>query len=73
MWHSALNFKPQPGRRTQQRRDRAVMASYFRARGEFEPVSREELLDRLRCGAATVLDVPPEDEFAHGHEADAWS
>src|SRR5713226_3830601 len=44
-----------------------VMASYFRARDEFEPVSREELLDRLRSGTATVLDVRPEDEFAHGH------
>src|ERR1700751_5579353 len=32
-----------------------VMTSYFRARDEFEPVSRLELLDRLRCGAATVL------------------
>ena len=44
-----------------------VMAIYFRARDEFEPVSRDELLDRLRCGAATVLDVRPEDEFAGGH------
>ena len=44
-----------------------VMASYFRARDEFEPVSRDELLDPLRCGAATVLDVRPEDEFANGH------
>ena len=44
-----------------------VMASYFRARDEFEPVSREELLDRLRSGAATVLDVRPEDEFTSGH------
>ena len=32
-----------------------VMASYFRARDEFEPVSRDELLDRLRSGTATVL------------------
>ena len=44
-----------------------VIAGYFRARDEFEPVSRRELLDRLRCGAATVLDVRPEDEFAGGH------
>lgn len=44
-----------------------VTASYFRARDELEPVSREELLDRLHCGAATLLDVRPEDEFAHGH------
>jgi rhodanese-related sulfurtransferase/DNA-binding HxlR family transcriptional regulator len=44
-----------------------VMASYFRARDELEPVSRTELLDRLRAGAATVLDVRPEDEFRQGH------
>jgi ArsR family transcriptional regulator len=44
-----------------------VMASYFRVRDDFEPVSRAELLDRLRSGTATVLDVRPEDEFAHGH------
>ena len=44
-----------------------VMATYFRARDELEPVSRTELLDRLRAGAATVLDVRPEDEFHQGH------
>jgi rhodanese-related sulfurtransferase/DNA-binding MarR family transcriptional regulator len=44
-----------------------VMASYFRARDEFEPVSRKELLERLRSGTATVLDVRPEDEFRQGH------
>ena len=44
-----------------------VMASYFRARDELEPVSRTELLDRLRAGAAAVLDVRPEDEFQLGH------
>jgi rhodanese-related sulfurtransferase len=48
-----------------------VMASYFRARDELEPVSRDELLDRLRWGTATVLDVRPQDEFAHGHLPDA--
>ena len=44
-----------------------VMASYFRARDDLEAVSREELLDRLRSGVVTLLDVRPEDEFAHGH------
>jgi len=44
-----------------------VMATYFRSRDEFEPVSRKELLERLRCGTATVLDVRPEDEFRQGH------
>jgi rhodanese-related sulfurtransferase len=44
-----------------------VMASYFRARDELEPISREELLDRVRTGTATALDVRPEDEFGNGH------
>ena len=44
-----------------------VVANYFQARDELEPVSRHELLDRLRSGTATVLDVRPEDEFALGH------
>jgi rhodanese-related sulfurtransferase len=48
-----------------------VTASYFRARDELEPVSRIELLDRLRAGVVTVLDVRPEDEFRHGHLAGA--
>jgi rhodanese-related sulfurtransferase/predicted transcriptional regulator len=44
-----------------------VMATYFRARDELEPVTRDELRERLRSGTATILDVRPEDEFAHGH------
>jgi rhodanese-related sulfurtransferase len=44
-----------------------VIATYFRARDELEPVSRDDLVDRLRCGAATVLDVRPDDEFQQGH------
>lgn len=44
-----------------------VIASYFRARDDLEAVSRKELLDRLRSGAVTLLDVRPEDEFADGH------
>jgi rhodanese-related sulfurtransferase len=44
-----------------------VMAAYFRTRDEPEPVSREDLLARLRDGMVTVLDVRPEDEFALGH------
>jgi rhodanese-related sulfurtransferase/DNA-binding transcriptional ArsR family regulator len=44
-----------------------VMAAYFRARDTLEPVSREDLLARLREGLVTVLDVRPEDEFALGH------
>jgi len=44
-----------------------VMATYFRARDELEPISRSELIDRLRSGTAMVLDVRPEDEFRQGH------
>ena len=44
-----------------------VIATYFRARDELEPVSRDELVDRLRSGTATMLDVRPEDEFCQGH------
>src|SRR6201987_3498722 len=33
-----------------------VMATYFRARDELEPVSRIELLDRVRGGVVRVLD-----------------
>ncbi len=30
-------------------------------------MSREELMERLRTGTVSVLDVRPEDEFALGH------
>jgi len=50
-----------------------VMATYFRARDELEPISRSELIDRLRSGMATVLDVRPEDEFRQGHLPGALS
>ena len=48
-----------------------VMASYFRALDELEPVSRKELLARVRAGTAAALDVRPEDEFSAGHVAGA--
>ena len=44
-----------------------VMATYFRARDAMEPVSRDELADRMRDGLVTVLDVRPEAEFRLGH------
>lgn len=48
-----------------------VMADYFRARDALEPVSREDLLLRLRDDLVTVLDVRPEDELVVGHVAGA--
>lgn len=46
---------------------RQVVAGYFSQRDGMEPVSREELFQRLREGLVTVLDVRPEEEFALGH------
>ena len=48
-----------------------VLQSYFYDRDSLDPVSREELLERSRAGAVTILDVRPEDEFALGHLPDA--
>ena len=44
-----------------------VVQSYFDRRDSLEPVSRDELMRRLRAGSVTVLDVRPPDEFALGH------
>ena len=44
-----------------------IVTRYFRGRDSMEPVSKDELLARMRDGLVTVLDVRPEDEFASGH------
>jgi ArsR family transcriptional regulator len=44
-----------------------VVAGYFRARDALEPVSRGELLRRMRDGLVTVLDVRPADEYEIAH------
>ncbi|WP_260602438.1 rhodanese-like domain-containing protein [Variovorax sp. MHTC-1] len=44
----------------------AVMRDFFQ-RDSLEAVSRAELVERLKEGAVTVLDVRPESEFALGH------
>ena len=44
-----------------------IVRSYFNKRDELEPVSRKQLLKRIRASAVTVLDVRPPDEFALGH------
>lgn len=48
-----------------------VIAGYFDDRDALEPVSRKELVRRVRDGSVTVLDVRPPDEFAMGHIAGA--
>ena len=44
-----------------------ILRGYFLDRDSLEPVSRGELLGRMRDGLVTVLDVRPRDEFALGH------
>jgi ArsR family transcriptional regulator len=44
-----------------------ILQTWFAERDRMEPVSREELLGRMRDDLVTVLDVRPADEFATGH------
>ena len=44
-----------------------VLNSYFRERDNLEPISRKELLRRMRDGLVTVIDTRPQQEFAAGH------
>jgi ArsR family transcriptional regulator len=44
-----------------------LLRSYFRERDNLEPVSRKELLRRMRDGLVTLIDTRPEEEFAAGH------
>jgi rhodanese-related sulfurtransferase/predicted transcriptional regulator len=44
-----------------------VLNAYFRERDNLEPVSRKELLRRMRDGLVTLIDTRPEEEFAAGH------
>lgn len=44
-----------------------VVTDYFHARDALDPVSRDDLMARLRDDLVTVLDVRPEDEFVLGH------
>lgn len=45
----------------------SVVNAYFRRRDDLEPVTRDELMNRMRADAVTVIDVRPADEFASGH------
>lgn len=49
----------------------ALLASYLKQRDELEPVPAAELLERVRDGLATVIDVRPAEEYAQGHVAGA--
>lgn len=44
-----------------------LIHAYLTTKDELEPVSRVALLERVRDGLVTVLDVRPSEEFAAGH------
>jgi rhodanese-related sulfurtransferase/DNA-binding transcriptional ArsR family regulator len=48
-----------------------LVASYLKARDALEPVPANDLLERVRDGLVTVLDVRPPEEYAQGHVAGA--
>ena len=48
-----------------------ILRSYFKQRDTLEPVSRAELLRRIKSKNIVVLDVRPADEFALAHIAGA--
>ncbi|QAT83376.1 Transcriptional repressor SdpR [Corallococcus coralloides] len=50
-----------------------VTRDYFEQRGAMEAVSGEDLLQRVRAGEVTVLDVRPSEEYRAGHIPGALS
>ncbi len=44
-----------------------LVFTHLSAKDQLEPVSAAQLLQRLRAGAVTALDVRPPEEFAAGH------
>lgn len=48
-----------------------LVRTYLLSKDQLEPVSRRELLERVRDGLVTVLDVRPVEEYAAGHVAGA--
>lgn len=44
-----------------------LITTYLTVKDELEPLPRQELLQRVRDGLVTVLDVRPAEEYAAGH------
>ncbi|WIM06385.1 MAG: metalloregulator ArsR/SmtB family transcription factor [Candidatus Nitricoxidivorans perseverans] len=44
-----------------------LIRTFVTSRDELEPIPAAELLERVRAGLVTVLDVRPPEEFAAGH------
>ncbi|MBN2242976.1 MAG: metalloregulator ArsR/SmtB family transcription factor [Acidobacteria bacterium] len=50
-----------------------ITRRFMEARGDLEPVDRDQLLAKVRDGAVTVLDVRPPEEYQAGHLPGALS
>jgi rhodanese-related sulfurtransferase len=50
-----------------------ITRTFLEERGALEPVARDLLLERVRGGEVTVLDVRPREEFEAGHIPGAMS
>ncbi len=48
-----------------------LVNTYLTVKDDLEPILRSELLERVRDGLVTVLDVRPAEEYAAGHVAGA--
>lgn len=44
-----------------------VVDRFLENRGELQPITSEELIQRLKSGGVVVLDVRPEQEYSYGH------
>lgn len=44
-----------------------ITQDFLESRGSMEPVDRDRLVERVRTGEVTVLDVRPTEEYAAGH------
>ena len=44
-----------------------LVEDYLKVKDDLEPVPARELLERVRAGLVTVLDVRPREEFSAGH------
>ncbi|MBF8271935.1 MAG: metalloregulator ArsR/SmtB family transcription factor [Magnetococcales bacterium] len=50
-----------------------LVKNYLLTRDGMEPIPRGELLERMRAGTVTVLDVRPPEEYAAGHLPKAFN
>ena len=46
---------------------RSIVVAYLDSKDALEPVSVAELVERIRAGLVTVVDVRPKEEYAAGH------